>query len=328
VVRWALEGKHVSALVREPSRDVLFAGTHGQGLYASEDNGQTWELRVRGLVSEHIYSMNVAVAKDEVRLYAGTEPANLHVSIDMGATWRVLPAIRLATSVGSWKFPAPPHQAHLKNIGFDPRKPDTIYASVEVGALLKSTDAGATWRELPVPYEDVHRVAIHESAPDHVYIATGKGIYHSLDAGESWEGLTDQSTRVGYPDALIVHPDQPSLMFTAGAVIWPREWPNRGSADPRIMRSRDAGRTWEVVDNGLPEHLHGNIEAMAMTVWPEGFALFAGTTDGEVFASEDGGENWAVITFGLPAVSKTSHYQMLQRLREGNAAEAASRIRV
>ncbi|MEK7215435.1 MAG: YCF48-related protein, partial [Chloroflexota bacterium] len=240
-----LQGKHVAAIMQEPTRGILFAGTHGQGLHSSDDGGETWQVRARGLVSEHIYSMNCVQSGGKVLLYAGTEPANLHVSEDLGATWRVLPSVRLAPSIAGWRFPAPPHSAHLKSIGFDPRSADTIYASVEVGALLKSTDAGATWRELTGEgtglYEDVHRVAITASDPDHVYTATGNGIYHSRDAGDSWERLTDQSLRVGYPDALILHPERPGLLFTAGALIWPRDWSKVGSADPRIMRSTDGG---------------------------------------------------------------------------------------
>lgn len=324
----ALRGKHVSSLLTEPSRGMLFAGTHGQGLHASEDGGKTWEVRVRGLVSEHIYSMNYVESGGQVLLYAGTEPANLHVSRDFGMTWEVLPSVRMASTVASWRFPAPPHHAHLKSISFDPRTPETIYASVEVGALLKSTDAGASWKELTREgtglYEDVHRVAIPSNSPDHVYATTGNGIYHSLDAGDTWERLTDQTLRVGYPDALIVHPVRQDLLYTAGAAIWPREWSNRGSADPRIMRSRDGGRSWEVTDRGLPEHLHGNIEAMVMNEWPGGFTLFAGTTDGDVFASEDGGDSWSLIASRLPAISKTSHYQGLERLKQAKAAIGAA----
>ncbi len=317
--RRELTGTHVSALVRDPVSGTLFAGTHGQGLYASAGGGRTWERRSEGLVSQHIYSMNCVQAGAETRVYAGTEPANLSVSTDSGKTWTLLPKLREQPMVDTWRFPAPPHDAHLKNVGFDPRTPSTIYASVEVGALLKSTDAGATWRLLPVPYEDVHRVAIHDSAPDHVYVSTGKGIYHSRDAGEAWEQLTDQSMRVGYPDALIIHPDQPELLFTAGAIVWPRDWPKYQTADSRIARSRDGGRTWQVTDRGLPEHIHGNIEAMALNVWQGGYALYAGTTDGEIFTSDDGGDTWSSMITGLPAISKTSHHTLLASFKGGPA---------
>jgi photosystem II stability/assembly factor-like uncharacterized protein len=321
-----LEGKHISALVELPGSGILFAGAHGWGLYMSEDHGATWETRVRGLASEHLFSLSYAIVDGGVRLFAGTEPANLHISTDLGKTWASMPSMRLTPGVDQWSFPAPPHQAHLKNIAVDPRTPNTIFAAIEVGGLLKTLDGGATWRELATKetglYVDVHRVVLVPNDPDHVYAATGNGIYHSRDGGEHWERLTDQSLRVGYPDALLMHPRCPELLFTAGAAVWPRDWPRRGSADPRVMRSRDSGESWQTVDNGLPTHIFGNIEAMAMNVWSNGFRLFAGTTDGDVYFSEDEGESWSRIASGLP-VSKSGHHAGLARIKQQRATEPA-----
>ena len=46
------------------------------------------------------------------------------------------------------------------------------------------------------------------------------------------------------------------------------------------------------MEQGLPEQIRGNIEAMLMNVWHDGLALFAGTTDGDVFYSDDEGNQW------------------------------------
>ena len=96
-----------------------------------------------------------------VRLFAGTEPAHLFVSEDLGLNWRELPALRSVPSVPKWSFPAPPHVGHVKHINFDADNPNTIYASVEVGGLLRSTDGGESWEEFPGLYEDVHRLMVH-----------------------------------------------------------------------------------------------------------------------------------------------------------------------
>lgn len=302
---------HISALLLEPRRSLLFAGTHGNGLYRSTDGGATWDRKDSGLESSNLYSLNM-VDPGSLRLYAGTEPAHLHVSRDLGETWEALPSLRQVPSVDRWSFPGPPHVAHVKNIAFDPTAPEGIYAAIEVGGLLRSTDAGQTWQELSGFYEDVHRVAIRPGRADSIYLATGNGIWHSGDGGATWEQLTDRHARVAYPDALLIHPDREELMFTAGAITSPGEWRNTHTADARVARSRDGGRTWEVLGNGLPEHIRGNIEAMSMAVWPGGYALFAGTTDGEVFASEDEGESWETIATGLAPVSKGGHYRNLR----------------
>ncbi len=101
-------------------------------------------------------------------------------------------------------------------------------------------------------------------------------------------------------------------MFMAGAKTVPGRWGTTHTADSRIARSRDGGRHWEILEQGLPEHIRGNIEAMSMNVWQDGFALFAGTTDGDVYYSEDEGNNWKKIIEGLPPLSKVGHFRYLK----------------
>jgi photosystem II stability/assembly factor-like uncharacterized protein len=310
--RRALEGKHVSTLTEDPATRRLFAGTHGDGIHASADDGRTWSRRDHGIASANIYSMSVLDAgSDDVRLYAGTEPAHLYVSRDGGETWQELPSLRSVPSVNEWMFPAPPHVAHVKHITFDPRSADTIYASVEVGGAFKSTDAGLTWRQLSGFFEDVHRLEVTPARPDHVFMGNGIGIYHSPDAGDTWEQLTDRSARIAYPDLVIVHPRKPDTVFIAGAICGPGEWRKTKTADARIARSRDGGKHWQYLEGGLPAHIHGNIEGLVLNVWAGGCTLFAGTTDGDVFFSDDEGETWSTIARGIGPVSKGGHHLVL-----------------
>jgi photosystem II stability/assembly factor-like uncharacterized protein len=317
--RRMLEGKHIASIAIDEATGDIFAGVHAGGLWASEDGGQSWERRDNGIASDNIYGLNCVQVGGELRLYAGTEPAHLYVSTDRGRSWTELPSLLNVPSKEQWTFPGPPHEAHVKNIEFDPRDPNTIYAGVEVGGAFKSTDAGRTWTELSGFYEDVHRLFTVPSTPDHVYMATGAGLYHSLDAGTSWQSMELPNKRISYPDALVVMPTRPDLMFTAGSISSPNIWRTSKDADSRIARSRDAGRSWDYLEGGLPDHIRGNMEAMTMDVYPGGFALFAGTTDGDVFFSDDEGEHWTTIGHGLPPVSKGGHFR---NLREDAVAAA------
>jgi photosystem II stability/assembly factor-like uncharacterized protein len=315
-----LEGKHVGSIVVTPRSSAIFAGVHKGGVWASEDGGTTWERRDHGIEFDDVYGLNAVQAGDEERIYVGTEPAHLYVSTDLGRSWTELPSLRDVPSVDKWTFPAPPHVGHVKNIVFDPQDPNTIYAGVEVGGAFKSTDAGKTWKELSGFYEDVHRLMTVSSKPNDVYMSTGRSLYHSPDRGDSWEEVPLPEQRIAYPDALVILPQRPDLMFTAGASGSPGSWRESKDADSAIARSRDAGRTWEYVNSGLPSHLRGNIEAMTMTAYPGGFTLVAGTTDGDVFASEDEGETWQTIAQSLPPVSKSGHYRNLRTDQVGAGA--------
>ena len=307
----ALTGRHVSNLAEDPETGRLYAGVHGDGIHASDDGGRTWRRKNRGMQHANIYSMAVSRDADGVRVYAGTEPAHLYVSRDHGETWDELASLRAVPTVGKWMFPAPPGIAHVKHITFDPRSADTIYASIEVGAALKSTDGGKTWRQLSGFDDDVHRMIVTAARPDRVFMGTGIGVYRSGDAGETWEQLTDRSARIAYPDQVIVHPGKPDTVFIAGAICGPGSWRESKTADARVARSRDAGTSWQYLEGGLPAHIHGNIEGFAFHVCPGGSQLFAGTTDGDVFLSEDEGETWSTIAKRIGAVSKGGHHLML-----------------
>ena len=312
VLENTLEKCHVSSLAVEPQSGRAFAGVYKGGLYASEDSGKTWRPSGDGLASNDVYSLNFVEQAGQVRLYAGTEPAHLHESDDLGEKWHELSSLRSVPSASEWTFPAPPHTAHVKFIAVDPQSPKTVYAAIEVGGLLKSVDGGETWEELHGFYEDVHRVLIRPSDPRKVYITTGAGIYHSQDGGKNWTQLTNHSMRIGYPDPFVLCPGQEDLMFTAGARNTPGAWRKTHTADARIGRSRDGGKSWTMLREGLPKHMRCNVEALVMVKCDGSFELFAGTTDGDIYYSSDEGEHWTTLVSGLPPISKFNHYRGLR----------------
>ena len=201
----------------------------------------------------------------------------------------------------------------MKNIVFDPADPNTMYVGVEVGGAFKSTDAGKSFTEMSGFYEDVHRMMTVAGKPNDVYMSTGHSLYHSPDKGGTWEEWSLPEHRIAYPDGLVIRPDKPEVMFTSGSAGSPGAWRTTKDADAAIARTRDGGRTWEYLKNGLPGHLHGNIEALTVNSFPGGYELYAGTTDGDLFFSDNEGETWKTIAKELPPVAKSGH---LNNLRE------------
>ncbi len=314
----ALAGRQVNAVLREPREGGFFAAVHDGGVYASFDGGQSWQPRTRGIAYDDVFTLASVERDGQTILYAGTEPAHLFQSTDYGESWQELTSLQDAPSAPKWKFPGPPHLAHVKDVVFDPRDPRHMYVGVETGALLESRDSGQTWRELEgyCPpeawnYKDIHHIMLHPANPDAIYLATGEGLVYSADAGETWEFLHDNQSRISYPLAVILSPHGDPLLFLAGARWHPGNWRTKPDADGGIVRSRDGGRTWEELKRGLPEHLYGDYEALCMNVYDGGYTLFVGSTDGDVYASDDDGDTWTRIAERVGAISKGGHYQRL-----------------
>lgn len=310
-----LPDKHIGAILIEQKSGAVFAGAYGDGsLSVSFDGGATWQPRDNGLTEHDVYSLEAVEVEGRTRLFCGTEPAKLFVSDDLGETWREVPALRDVPTVGGWSFPAPPHVAHAKHITVDPRDARTLYVSVEVGGLLRSSDGGETWEDVPGMYEDVHRLVINPREPQRMYVSGGLGLWQSNDGGMTWQHSTDHDHEIGgYPDQLVYHPNNPDLMFVAAAKDTPGAWRNNPFAGARISRSRDGGKTWEPLTNGLPDRMQGNIEAMCLEVTGPGEAcsLYAATTAGEVFVSDDAGDSWTLALQDLAPISKGGHYRPL-----------------
>jgi photosystem II stability/assembly factor-like uncharacterized protein len=312
VERRAIPDKHISAIIKEPESGLTFAGAFHGGIDVSADDGRTWEPRGNGLTQNNVYSLASRRLNGRVRVFAGTEPAHLFVSDDLGLHWHELPSLRTVPSVPKWSFPAPPHIGHVKHINFDPDNPTTIYASIEVGGLLRSTDGGEHWEEFPTLYEDVHRLMIHPTAPKFLFAVTGRGLYVSPEGGARWEQWTRREDEIGgYPDGFVFRPSDRNLIFMTAAHDAPGTWRTTHFAGARISRSKDGGRSWEILRNGLPDRLQASIEAFCLEEAGSSTAIFAGTTAGEIFCSDDLGESWTKIITELAPISKAGHYRNL-----------------
>jgi photosystem II stability/assembly factor-like uncharacterized protein len=312
-VDYKLPGKHIHALLF--AGDTVFAGAWWDGVYASTDGGETWEPRDSGIDVRSMFSLASVEIGGMTRLFAGTEPAHLYFSDDLGRNWTELPEVRSVESLPRWRFAADPFEAHLKHINFHPEDPSHLYAAIEVGGLLESTDAGQTWADIEVPNPDVHRTVIDHREPMRIRTTGGAGLLLTEDGGKSWQELFGKESDIGgYPDQLVSVPSDPDVLFVSASQTGPRSWvkegTGRGFAGGRIAKSVDGGRSWRVLSGGLPDRLNGNVEAMCIEEAGDTLQLFAGMTDGEIWWTVDGGVSWSLIA-QLSPVSKSVHTEML-----------------
>ncbi|HEX2227253.1 MAG TPA: sialidase family protein [Candidatus Binatia bacterium] len=323
----ALRGQHISSIIFEPISGTMFAGAFFGSVHASTDGGSTWERRDNGIAFHDVYSLASHVVDGKTRVYAGTQPAHLFISEDLGRHWTELSTMREVPSVSKWSFPAPPHVAHTKFIAFDPHDAKTIFACVEQGAFLKSTDEGKTWAELntvglladknrPVEhFYEVHRCLIDPRDPKKIYVTGGAGLYVTHTGGGSWERWTSTDWAADvYPDGFTWNPKNPDLMFVAAAEHNPQSWRKAGPgarAEGKIYRSDNGGKSWQRLGGGLPESLKHEFGALCLEESNGVCSIFGGTTGGELFYSGDNGETWKLITDELAPISKKGHERLL-----------------
>lgn len=281
----------------------------------SDDGGFKWTWVNNGLAHHEFWSCRAGKLQGRDVVFAGALPAHLYVSEDKGRSWRELTALREAKTVSRWTFPAPPRIGHIKDVVIDG---DRLWVGVEIGSLQVSEDFGKSFTELavdPDPQEcDIHRVLVHPARPNRIVVVNGiVGMMVSEDGGATFQRMK-MPAEADYPDAVVIHPDEPDLMFMSAGVGWPVHWYALGRARGKIFRSRDAGKTWERLLGGLPNGQRALFGALTIEARPDGYSLYAADTDGQVFESTDGGERWTIIA-DVPPVSKADFYKGLARDR-------------
>jgi len=249
---------------------------------------------------------------DPDTVYAGVEDAALFRSTDGGQTWQELAGLRDAKGT-LWQPGAGGMCLHT--IMLDPGHPDRIFIAISAAGVFRSDDAGKSWRpvnkglksqyELPDPDAEVghcvHRIAMHPSRPNVLFMQKHWDVMRSDDAGESWHEVSGNlPSDFGFP--IDVHAHEPETVYVVPIKSDSEHFPPDGKL--RVYRSRTGGNEWEALTKGLPQRdCYVNVLRDAMAVDSlDPCGLYFGTTGGQVYGSSDGGDSWAPIVRDLPAV--------------------------
>jgi photosystem II stability/assembly factor-like uncharacterized protein len=249
---------------------------------------------------------------DPDRVYAGVEDAALFRSTDGGRTWSELPGLRGHASGPQWQPGAGGMCLHT--ILLDPTDPGRIYTAISAAGAFRSDDGGATWRPInrglrseyiPEPTAEVghcvHRIAMHRSRPDVLFMQKHWDVMRSDDGGDSWREVSGNlPTDFGFP--IDVHAHEPDTVYVVPIKSDSEHYPPEGKL--RVYRSRTGGNEWEPLTRGLPQRdCYVNVLRDAMAVdWLDPCGVYFGTTGGQVYLSADSGDSWAPIVRDLPAV--------------------------
>ncbi len=302
---WQIDGPHfggweVYHMKGSPANpDRIYASQSnawfGQVMQRSDDGGKTW-ITPGSTEEERMTDWGMPGGESNKFVYVG-DPGT-HKFFD--------------GSDKPWEFK---RVWHLEPSSDDP---DVCLAGVEDAAIFKTVDGGKTWNEMPGLRNHasangwhpgagglcLHTLMIDPSNKQRMFVAiSAAGCFRSDDGGETWKPINKGliSDFMPVPDAevghcvhrLAMHPSKPSTLFMQ------KHW--------HVMRSDDAGDSWQKVSGNLPSDFGFPIDVHAhepetIYVVPIKSDSLHYVPDGKlrVYRSRTGGNEWEALTNGLP----------------------------
>ena len=298
-----------------------FSMLWGAFLRSSDDYGRTWtnpqQAPIRfpsdsGATLKNIWQICLGRPSEPNVMYCGVEPAALYESRDDGGTWSLVRGL----------FDHPHRPRWMPGLGgltlhtilLDVQNPERMYVAISAGGVYATEDGGRTWQarnrgirvvHMPEKYPEfgqcVHKIAMHPSRPERLFLQNHWGLYRSDNHGESWQDIA-HGVPSDYGFAMVAHPHNPDCVYIVP--IESDEFRCTPEGRLRVYRTRNAGESWEPLTRGLPQKgAYETVLRDAMTadsLDPAG--IYFGTRSGQLYGSCDEGKTWKKIIEGLPPV--------------------------
>src|SRR5215471_17840401 len=249
---------------------------------------------------------------DPDTVYAGIEDAALFKSTDGGQNWSELPGLRQHGSGPKWQPGAGGMCLHT--ILLDPTNAQRMYIAISAAGAFRTDDSGVSWKPInkglvskyiPDPTAEVghcvHRIAMHASRPDTLFMQKHWDVMRTDNAGDQWTKISGNlPTDFGF--VIDVHAHEPETIYVVPIKSDGEHFPLDGKL--QVFRSKTGGNEWEALTKGLPQsNCFVNVLRDAMAVDSlDKCGVYFGTTGGQVYCSADSGDTWAPIVRDLPAV--------------------------
>ncbi len=268
------------------------------------------------IMSGRISDLAVVESNPSV-FYVGTASGGVWKTVNHGTTFESLFTDEVTSSIGDVTLA--PSNPNVVWVGTG--EPQNRQSSPWGNGVYRSTDAGRTWVHKGLA--DTHhisRIVVHPLNPDVAYVAavghlwgpnTERGVYKTVDGGDTWEHVLYVDEFTGAVDMVMDHGD-PQTLFAAMYQRQRTGWGfNGGGPGSGIYRSTDGGVTWTELTEGLPEGDKGRIgldisRANGNVVYAlveadarrPGQSFGGGNTDGKngVYRSTDRGETWERVS--------------------------------
>ena len=323
---------HVNGSPADPNRIYASqsSGWFGQMIQRSDDGGKTWEAVDNKFVYDGVPGTHQwydgtphpwefkrvwhlePSPTDPDTVFAGVEDAALFKTTDGGKSWAEVSGLRKHGSGPHWAPGAGGMCLHT--ILIDPSNPARMFIAISAAGAFRTLDGGETWTPINnglrsefLPEQNaefghcVHRIGMHPSRPDTLFMQKHWDVMRSDDGGDHWHEVSGNlPTDFGFP--IQVHAHEPETIYVVPILSDSMHYPPEGKL--RVYRSRTGGNEWEALTNGLPQQdCYVNIlrDAMAADSLDQ-CGIYFGTTGGQIYASSDSGDHWTAIARDLPPV--------------------------
>ncbi|MBT8186279.1 MAG: glycosyl hydrolase [Croceitalea sp.] len=260
---------------------------------------------------------STGVVGQPLTYYMGSTGGGIWKTVDDGITWKNISDGQLKTgTVGA--IAVAESNPNLVVAGMGEHAARGVMTSMGDG-VYKSTDAGKTWKHIGLDEtRHISDVIIHPTNPDILFVAaqgaqygpsTARGIYRSIDGGESWVRVLYVDENTG-ASSLSMDMNNPLILYAA---MWEhRRYPwtmESGGASSGLYKSVDGGNTWKKLKEGLPETF-GKAGISVSRANPElVFAVIeAQGKKGGVYRSDDAGKKWKQINGDRINIARSWYY--------------------